>query len=75
MDLIIGANGNIGREVVQFYISEGRSFRAAVRTVAKWENHQNSHGEVAYFDFENQTTYNKVLNGIESVFLRAYPVS
>ena len=71
MDLIIGANGNIGSELVKLYQAALRPYRVAVRSVDRFKVKQGEHSEVKYFDFDDPSTYQEVLLGIEAVFFIA----
>jgi uncharacterized protein YbjT (DUF2867 family) len=71
MDLIIGASGNIGCELVRIYQKGNRPFRAGLRSVDRFKDQIGDHAEVVFFDFEDTSTFAEALFEIDSVFFIA----
>jgi uncharacterized protein YbjT (DUF2867 family) len=67
--LVTGATGTIGRDVAKRLSQRGVSVRAGVRDRAKAREQFGSDIALAPFDFENEKTFSKALEGVEKVFL------
>src|SRR5213080_503611 len=67
--LVTGATGTIGRDVAKRLSEMGASVRAGVRDQAKARKQFGSDIALAPFDFENEKTFSKALEGVEKVFL------
>lgn len=75
--LITGATGNIGFEVIRFLNKSGTSNRiiAGVRNIDKAKNIFKDYPKLEYvhFDFEDYTTFDTALSGIDKIFLLRPP--
>jgi uncharacterized protein YbjT (DUF2867 family) len=71
--LITGATGNIGFEVIRFLakIDSSTKIIAGVRNIEKAKGVFKDYPDLEYthFDFEDFTTFDTALNGIDTVFL------
>lgn len=70
--LVIGATGNIGREVVKALSAAGYQVKAASRSPEKITAAETV--SPVRFSFEDRTTYNAALEGVQGVFLIAPPL-
>src|SRR6478736_1380533 len=67
--LVTGATGTIGRDVARQLSAKGVSVRAGVRDQAKARTQFGADIALVPFDFENEKTFSKALEGVEKVFL------
>jgi uncharacterized protein YbjT (DUF2867 family) len=67
--LVTGATGTIGRDVAKRLSEKGLSVRAGVRDQAKARKQFGSNIALTPFDFENEKTFSRALEGVEKVFL------
>jgi uncharacterized protein YbjT (DUF2867 family) len=67
--LVTGATGTIGRDVAKQLSGRGVSVRAGVRDQAKARKQFGADIALVPFDFENEKTFSKALEGVEKVFL------
>ena len=67
--LVTGATGTIGRDVAKRLSVKGVTVRAGVREHAKARKQFGSNLALAPFDFENDKTFSRALEGVEKVFL------
>lgn len=67
--LIIGATGNVGREVIANLPKESIEIVAAVRNVKKARQQLGDSIEYVVFDFEKPSTYQAAFTKVETVFL------
>jgi uncharacterized protein YbjT (DUF2867 family) len=67
--LVTGATGTIGRDVAKQLSGRGVSVRAGVRDKAKARKQFGADIALVPFDFENEKTFSKALEGVEKVFL------
>jgi uncharacterized protein YbjT (DUF2867 family) len=71
--LIIGANGNLGSEVIRQLVANGHHVRAGVRSPGHYTA-PSSQVETVRFDFDDPTTFCSALDGIEKLFLISRPL-
>lgn len=69
--LIIGATGNIGREVIKQLAVQQIFPRIASRDIAKAKKHFPNHTDFVTFDFTRADTFVEALTGIKKVFFIA----
>ncbi len=69
MILVTGATGNIGGEVVRLLSSKGVQVRALVRAPKKAETLTHMGVELAQGEFDNPTSLDAALVGVDSAFL------
>src|SRR5439155_6945931 len=67
--LVTGATGTIGRDVAKRLSEKGVCVCAGVRDQAKARKQLGAGIALAPFDFENEKTFSKALEGVEKVFL------
>lgn len=72
--LVTGATGTIGKAVVKALIDEKASFVAAVRNKATPSEKLGANVELVTFDFEDASTYEAAIEGIDKVFLLGPPL-
>ena len=76
LHLVIGATGEVGRQVVERLLSRGHAVRAATRhPEAAGPRDPDGPGALAYveFDLERPETFPPALDGVDRVFLIARP--
>lgn len=75
--LVIGATGNIGREVIKYLFNNKNNHEvfAAVRNIDKASYEFEDYQQLKYlkFDFEDISTFDSALDNIDSVFLLRPP--
>jgi uncharacterized protein YbjT (DUF2867 family) len=71
--LVIGATGNLGREVVRQLVSKGNKVRVAVRHPGNYPV-SSPLVEVIRFDFDDPTSFCPALDSIDRVFLISRPL-
>jgi uncharacterized protein YbjT (DUF2867 family) len=71
---ITGATGTIGSEIVRKLIAEGVDFKAGVREPGSEKTEFIPANAQVHFDFEDPKTFEKALDGAESVFLLGPPL-
>jgi len=72
-NLIIGATGKVGSELVRLLTHKGETVRAATRNPLAVSSKLPYPSETVKFDFNRQETFAPVLKGVEKVFLIARP--
>ncbi|MBP6786404.1 MAG: SDR family oxidoreductase [Candidatus Promineofilum sp.] len=71
--LVIGAGGNVGREVVRHLAERGATARAAVTHQADTARPPDGAAEAVLFDFLNPDTFPAAFDGVERMFLLRPP--
>lgn len=71
--LVTGATGNVGSSVVKELIKKGEKVVAAGTNLKKMNDLFGKEVETVYFDFIDKTTFLKVLNQVDRVFLMRPP--
>ena len=71
--LIIGATGNLGREITRQLTVKGHKVRVGVRKPEQYQA-PTDQVEAVRFDFDDPTTYCPTLDGIKKLFLIALPL-
>lgn len=71
--LVIGALGNVGREVVNQILNRGGKVRAADLDINKIKEIFGDTVEPVRFDFTDPTTYEPTFNGVKSMFYMRPP--
>ncbi len=72
--LVTGATGTIGKAVVKTLKAEKASFVAAVRNKVTASEKLGDDVELVTFDFEDATTYEAAIEGVDKVFLLGPPL-
>jgi uncharacterized protein YbjT (DUF2867 family) len=69
MILVVGAPGQIGRELVKLLTVSGSPMRALVRTLAQAQAQQQFGAEAVIGDLAQPATLDAALQGVEQAFL------
>ena len=72
--LVTGATGTIGKAVITALINEGKSFVAGVRDQSTASEKLGKNVALVTFDFEDPSTYEGAINGVDKVFLLGPPL-
>ncbi len=73
--LIIGATGNVGKELVKLLPSAGIPFILGVRNVQKAKEMFEPGHTLVPFDYDQQDTYKPALEEVEKLFMVAPPIA
>jgi len=72
--LVTGSTGTMGKALVQKLLSKGVPFVAAVRSIERGKEQLNvSEDHLVKFDFEDPSTYETAVDGVDRVFLLGPP--
>lgn len=71
--LVTGASGNVGRYVIRELVKLNEPVVAAGTNIKKLKDLFGNQVEPVYFDFQDETTFNKALEGVDRVFLMRPP--
>ncbi len=68
--LVIGATGNIGKELVKLLANNGHAVRATVRPTTRIEELKSLGVEMVEADLQDSSTLKAAMNGADKVFFR-----
>ncbi|MDQ0247557.1 uncharacterized protein YbjT (DUF2867 family) [Bacillus fengqiuensis] len=66
--LVIGATGNIGKELTKLLVKNGKKVRVTIRPTSRTEELKSLGVEMIHADLHNPSSLKEAMNGIEKVF-------